>query len=150
MSDRPDLDTWTLDLADHIAKRSRDPSTKVGAVILRPDNTIVSCGYNGFPRKVDDNPLIYLNKSRKLLRVVHAELNAILTSREPLHGCTIYISPLHPCSQCAAAIIQSGITRVVARIDPSRTSTTWAVSFNEAADMFKEADVDVLIVNLGK
>jgi dCMP deaminase len=141
---RPDIDTWALDLSEVVAKRSRDPSTKVGAVILRPDNTIAAAGYNGFPRKVDDDPNIYLNKPRKLLRVVHAELNAILTSREPLHGCTIYVSPLHPCSQCAAAIIQSGITRVVARTN-DRPNTTWATSFEEAGAMFSEAGVEVEI-----
>lgn len=147
MGDRPDIDTWALDLADMVATRSRDPGVKVGAVILRPDNTIAAAGYNGFPRLVDDSPSIYLDKPRKLLRVVHAELNAILTSREPLHGYTIYVSPLHPCSQCAAAIIQSGITRVVARTDLARKSTTWEASFHEAAQMFAEAGVQVNIDN---
>ena len=143
---RPDIDTWALDLCEAVARRSRDPSTKVGSVILRPDNTIAAAGYNGFPRKVDDDPEIYLDKPRKLLRVVHSELNAILTSREPLHGCTIYVTPLHPCSQCAAAIIQSGITRVVARTD-GKHSSTWATSFEEAAAMFNEAGVTVEIKN---
>ena len=142
---RPDIDTWALDLSEVVARRSRDPSTKVGAVILRSDNTVASVGYNGFPRGVDDDAEVYLDKPRKLLRIVHAELNAILTSREPLHGCKIYVSPLHPCSQCAAAIIQSGITRVIARTDPTRNNTTWAASFKEAAEMFAEADIAVEI-----
>ena len=59
---RPDIDTWALDLCEAVARRSRDPSTKVGSVILRPDNTIAAAGYNGFPRKVDDDPEIYLDK----------------------------------------------------------------------------------------
>jgi len=147
MSERPNIDKWALDLAELVSTRSRDPNTKVGAVILRPDKTIVAAGYNGFARNVNDDPEIYLDKPRKLLRVVHAELNAILTSREPLHGCTIYVSPLHPCSQCAAAIIQSGITRVVARTDLTRTNTTWAESFKEATEMFEEANVKVDIDN---
>jgi dCMP deaminase len=147
MSERPNIDKWALDLAELVATRSRDPNTKVGAVILRPDKTIVAAGYNGFARNVNDDPEIYLDKPRKLLRVVHAELNAILTSREPLHGCTIYVSPLHPCSQCAAAIIQSGITRVVARTDLTRTNTTWAESFKEATEMFEEANVKVDVDN---
>jgi dCMP deaminase len=139
---RPDIDTWALDLSEIVARRSRDPSTKVGAVILRADNTIAAAGYNGFPRSTDDDPKIYADKPRKLLRIVHAELNAILTSREPLHGCSIYVSPLHPCSQCAAAIIQSGIKRVVARTRAG-ASTSWAESFAEAAEMFREAGVTV-------
>ena len=141
---RPDLDTWALDLTEVVARRSRDPNTKVGAVILRSDNTLVSCGYNGFPRGVDDDPAIYADKSRKLLRITHAELNAILSSRESLHNCTIYVSPLHPCSQCAAAIIQSGITKVVARSNMMH-SETWTTSFEEASVMFKEANIQVEI-----
>jgi dCMP deaminase len=146
MSERPDIDTWALDLADLVATRSRDPNTKVGAVILRPDNTIAAAGYNGFPRGTYDDDEIYADKTRKLLRVVHAELNAILTSREPLHGYTLYVSPLHPCSQCAAAIIQSGIKTVIARTDPSRESTTWRESFAEAGRMFKEANIKVKLL----
>jgi len=145
MIERPDIDIWALDLSEVTARRSRDPRAKAGAVILRSDNTVASVGYNGFPRGVSDDPEIYLDKPRKLLRTVHAELNAILASREPLHGCTIYVSPLHPCSQCAAAIIQSGITRVVARTNIARHSVTWAASFKEAAEMLKEADVTVKI-----
>lgn len=71
--ERPDLETWALDLADHMAKRSRDPGRRVGAVILRPDKTIASAGYNGFPRKVRDDPDLYEDKPTKLRRTVHAE-----------------------------------------------------------------------------
>ena len=146
MTDRPSLENWALDLCSVIAQRSRDPRTTVGAVILRPDNTIAAAGYNGFPRGVDDDPEIYADRSRKLLRTVHAEINAILTSREPLHGYTLYVSPLHPCSQCAAAIIQSGIKRVVAKIEGGDKHPTWQDSFREAAQMFNEAGVAVKLL----
>ena len=146
MTNRPSLENWALDLCSVIAQRSRDPRTTVGAVILRPDNTIAAAGYNGFPRGVDDNPEIYADRSRKLLRTVHAEINAILTSREPLHGYTLYVSPLHPCSQCAAAIIQSGITRVVAKIDSTNQHASWQDSFSEAAQMFSESGVVVKLL----
>lgn len=145
--ERPDLETWALDLAEHMSRRSRDPGRRVGAVILRPDNTIASAGYNGFPRRVNDHPDLYNDKPTKLRRIVHAELNAILTAREPLHGYTIYVSPLHPCSQCAAAIIQAGITRVVARIG-SDGGEGWKESFAEAAEMFREAGVTVNTVEV--
>lgn len=147
MNCRPDLDTWALNLAEHVSTRSRDPSVKVGAVILRADNTVAACGYNGFPRGLCDDPEIYLDKARKRLRVVHAEMNAILTAREPLHGGTLYVTPLHPCSQCAAAIIQSGISRVVARTNTTQVNSTWAESFGEAAEMFREAGISVSIDN---
>ena len=141
---RPDITTWALDMADLVARRSRDPGRKVGAVIVRPDKTIAACGYNGFPRGVDDNVEFYNDKSTKLRRTVHAELNAILTAREPLHGYTIYVSPLHPCSQCAAAIIQSGISTVIARIG-SNGGESWKDSFDEASRLFNEANVKVTL-----
>lgn len=96
-------------MADLVASWSKDPSTKVGAVIVRPDRTIASVGYNGFPRGVYDGAEIYEDRPAKLLRTVHAEANAILSAREPLHGYTLYVTPLHPCANCAGLIIQSGI-----------------------------------------
>lgn len=136
------LSVWDerfLALASHISTWSKDPSTKVGAVIVRPDRTIASSGYNGFPRGVDD---IYLDRDHKLLRTVHAELNAILTAKEPLTGCTLYVSPLFPCSNCAAAIIQSGITKIIARMQ-GRPRPEWAASFEAAQDMFSQAHIEV-------
>lgn len=125
-----------LDLSSHIGNWSKDPSTKVGAVIVRPDRTIASVGYNGFPRSVKDT---YTTRDDKLLRTVHAEMNAILSAREPLHGYTLFVSPLYPCSNCAAHIIQAGIKYVVARMGPPRDE--WAMSFEAASDMFKQAAV---------
>lgn len=135
------MDKWTerfLDLAELVGSWSKDPSTRVGAVIVRPDRTIASLGYNGFPRGVDDK---YLDRDHKLLRTVHAEMNAILSAREALAGCTLYVSPLFPCSNCAAAIIQSGIGAVVARMGTVRIE--WQASFDAAADMFSQAGVSV-------
>lgn len=143
---RPSIVIWALDLCDHVALRSRDPSTKVGAVIMRPDKTIASVGYNGFPRGTSDDPAIYDNRPRKYARTVHAELNAILTAREPLVGYTIYVSPLHPCSQCAAAIIQAGITEVIYRVPEmdEEADRRWEGSFSEARMLFAEAGVSVI------
>ena len=130
-------DNRFLDLAALVGSWSKDPGTRVGAVIVRPDRTIASLGYNGFPRGVDDT---YQDREHKLLRTVHAEMNAILSAREPLQGCTIYVVPLCPCSNCAASIIQSGITRVVARTSTVQREE-WKASFSAGADMFKQAGV---------
>ena len=99
-----------LTLAEHIAGWSKDPSTKVGAVIVDQQRRIVSTGYNGFPQGVVDNP--QLPRERKLMRTLHAEANAILFAKRDLSGCTIYVTH-HPCAHCAAMIIQAGIKRVV-------------------------------------
>jgi dCMP deaminase len=133
-----------LDLADHIAAWSKDPSTKVGAVIVRPNRTIASVGYNGFPRGVKDDAERLSDRPVKYAMTVHAEANAILSADGKVDGCTIYVSPLHPCSNCAALIIQSGIKRVVARMGTAPSQ--WLDSFEKAKIMFDEAGVDVIIL----
>ena len=97
--------------------RSKDPNTKVGACIVDKDHKVVSIGYNGMPRGCDEDELSW-NKGEgldsKYLYVCHAEFNAILNTRhgEALKGCRLYVT-LFPCNECAKAIIQSGIKRVV-------------------------------------
>ncbi len=107
---------------------SKDPSTKVGAVIVRPDQTIASMGFNGFARGVLDDERLD-NRELKYPRIVHAEVNAIVNSAERLNGCTLYVYPLPPCLPCASICIQAGISRVVSiRQDNAR----WSFSITEA------------------
>lgn len=97
------------------ARRSKDPNTQVGACIVSEDNIILSTGYNGFPVGCsdDDFPWDREGENTKYPYVVHAELNAILNSNgKSLRGAKIYVD-LFPCNECAKAIIQSGIKRVV-------------------------------------
>ena len=99
------------------AKRSKDPSTQVGACIVNEDKKIIGIGYNGFPNgisdddfpwgKNDENPL-----NNKYPYVVHAEPNAILNSTSSLKGSTLYVT-LFPCNECTKLIIQSGIKHIV-------------------------------------
>lgn len=144
----PAWDERFLSLAHHVSGWSKDPSTKVGAVIVRPDRTVVSLGYNGFPRGTEDYHQHLNDRPTKLKRTVHAEVNAILTAGEKLNGCVLYVTPLHPCATCAGIIIQSGIKRVVARFAES-PKPEWAEDFKAAARMFKEAGVDVRLVTVG-
>ena len=141
-------DNFFLGMARYVASASKDPSTQVGTVIVRPDRTVVSVGYNGFPRGTDDYHQLLNDRATKLKRTVHAEVNAILTSRERLDDCTLYLTPLHPCATCAGIIVQSGIKRVVANMakDPH---PDWAEDFRAATRMFKEAGVEVTLVTAG-
>lgn len=134
----PDWDRRFLGLAENVAQWSKDPSTKVGAVIVRNDKTVASMGYNGFPRGCDDDPSIYEDRELKYARVVHAEANAIVTAREPLHGYTLYVWPFMPCTTCAGLIIQSGIRRVVSL---KNDNPRWEQAFARAQLMFREAGV---------
>jgi dCMP deaminase len=130
---------WTarfINLAAHVAGWSKD-STQVGAVIIRPDRSVASVGFNGLPRAVSDDPARLADRDQKLLYTVHAELNAILAAREPLHGCSIVVYPFQPCAQCAAAIIQAGISEVICPEVPD--ASRWADSFHAARTMFHEA-----------
>ena len=131
-------DNRMLHLATVSSKWSKDPSTKVGAVIAR-GNRVVSIGFNGYPRGVHDK---YVSREDKLLRTIHAEVNAILFAKQDLTDCTIYIS-LPPCAQCAALIIQSGITRVVYNKATIDQTSRWAESFRVASEMFDESGVEV-------
>jgi dCMP deaminase len=126
-------------LARHVSFWSKDPSTKVGAVIVRPDNTVASLGYNGFPRGVNDDDRLF-DRKQKYPMTVHAEMNAILHASENLYGYTLYVYPLLTCANCAAAIIQAGITSVVA---VHRHNDRWIESNDIALTMFDEAGVHV-------
>jgi dCMP deaminase len=139
-----DWDKRFCSLAEHIAGWSKDPSTKVGAVIVRPNRTIASVGYNGLPRGVCDDPTRLNDRPTKYAMTVHAEANALLSAHDRLDGCTLYVTPLHPCSSCAALIIQAGITRVVAQMP--QTPDHWKDSFATARTMFDEAGVKVVII----
>jgi len=131
-----------LDLANFIAGWRKDPSTKVGAVIVRPDRTVASMGYNGFPRGVLDHEERYADREQKYAMVVHAENNALINSRESLEGYTLYVTPLPPCAQCAAAIIQRGIARVV--VDQKKdVPEIWIKQFEISNTMFREAGVSI-------
>lgn len=97
------------------AKRSKDPSTQVGACIVDKNNVILSTGYNGFPKGCSDDefPWDREGEDTKYPYVVHAELNAILNAQgKSLVGSKIYVA-LFPCNECAKAIIQAGIKEVV-------------------------------------
>ena len=100
------------------AQRSKDNSTQVGACIVNTENKIVAVGYNGMPNGCNDDEMPWERNAddeldTKYPFVCHAELNAILNRNSAdLKGCTVYVT-LFPCNECAKAIIQSGIKKVI-------------------------------------
>jgi len=117
---------------------SKDPDKKVGCVIVSPDRRQVTMGYNGFAQGVKDIPERLASKATKLLLTVHAELNAILNARADLTGWTLYVTE-PPCVDCANAIIQAGIIRVVC--PPISPSSSWSVNQYKAKSILIEAGV---------
>jgi len=140
--DTPRLKDWALGMAKHTAQLSKDPSTKVGAVIFDPKRRIVSAGYNGFARGVNDTPERLENRDVKYRLVLHAEKNAIMFATAPLEGCTIAVT--HPCcAQCAAVIIQSGIKHVIWPKPDAAFVSRWAEDMALTNMQFAEAGVTV-------
>ena len=110
-------DEYFMGVALLSAKRSKDPSTQVGACIASMDNKVVTMGYNGMPIGISDDELPWKRNGNddldnKYLYVCHAEFNAILNSYAPVKGCKIYVT-LFPCNECAKALIQAGIKEVI-------------------------------------
>lgn len=138
-----------LNLAEHISTWSKDPSTKVGAVIVNPKKIVVGMGYNGFPRGVDDSPNRLNDRELKYPRIVHAELNAILNASAPLEGCAIYVYPTlmipAACPNCAQAIIQSGIKEIICW-NSDNLQDRWHDLSEISASMFREAGVRVTTI----
>ena len=114
-------DEYFMGVAELSSKRSKDPTTQVGACIVAPNNHILSLGYNGMPSGCDDDDMPWSREGDALKTkypfVCHAELNAILNNNgNNLKGSRIYTT-LFPCNECAKAIIQSGIKQVIYKLD---------------------------------
>lgn len=145
---KPSWSDTAFELMDVIAKRSDDPHTHVGAVIMDAKNRIVSMGYNGFPRGVEHKPERTTRENgTKYLFMVHAEQNAInFADRERLKGSSLYV-PFSPCARCAQDIIQTGITAVYVdaafqREYTARASSNYTREFEAVQEMFREAGVN--------
>jgi dCMP deaminase len=146
-------DTHFLDLALQHAKLSKDPSTRVGAIIVGPERELISAGFNGFPRGIQDTPERLNDRQLKLQLVVHAEMNAALAAAKlglRIKDCTMYIVAQDvatreiwggpPCTRCAVALIQCGLHAVVSyplRSVPLR----WREDLELSRNILEEAKV---------
>jgi dCMP deaminase len=138
-----------LDVAALVATWSKDRSTKVGCVIVGPHNDIRTVGYNGFPRYVDDTIESRHERPAKYKWTEHAERNAIynaVLNHTSLHGCSIYLT-WYPCCDCARAIIQCGIGRVVCAKRPDDSNPTYVEDFKITAQLFDSTGTTVVFPN---
>ena len=137
-----------LDLAEQFASWSKDPSRKIGAVAVGDDGQILSQGYNGFPRGIEDSEQRWSNKNIKYDYVVHAEMNVIynaVLNGVSLKGSTLYVYGLPICNECAKGIIQCGIKHVVFRApmkDNQCINLKWVRAWELTKSMLREADVE--------
>jgi dCMP deaminase len=146
----PKWDLRFLALAKHVSTWSKDPSTQTGAVIVDAERRIVSVGYNGFAKGVNDAPKQYANRELKYKMIIHGEVNALLfAGRATLEGCTLYNWPLGPCAQCAAKFIQKGITRIVYPVNVNEDrEKRWDEQVGLSIGMFDEAGVEVAPIDM--
>ncbi|MEI7879067.1 MAG: CMP deaminase [Planctomycetota bacterium] len=145
-------DEHFLQLAADCAKMSKDPSTKVGAVVIGPDREVRSTGFNGFPRGIADTHERLHDRETKLELIVHAEMNAILNAARagtPMLGCTLYLVATDssgsvwggpPCVRCTVETIQAGIGCIVSRPFKSVPSR-WKDSIEKARLLLDEANI---------
>lgn len=131
-------------IAKAVASLSKDRSTQVGAIALGPSTDIRAMGYNGFPRGCDDDVEARHERPEKYFWTEHAERNLIFNAARngiKLDGCTLIVSGLHPCMDCARAIVQAGFVEVIApAVD---LDERWADNSRRARELFAECGVIV-------
>ena len=135
-------------LAMHIANWSKDPSTKVGCVVVGEDREIRSTGFNGFPRGIKDDEERLLDREQKYPLICHAEENAIMHAARigvSLKGSTAYVT-WPPCSRCARSLIQAGIKEVVYS-NQEEIPERWVEDFTISCEMLTEAGVIIRSVD---
>ena len=134
-------DARWLEMAGIVSTWSKDPSTQIGAIAVK-DKRLVSTGYNGFPRNIEDLDERWNNREEKYKYVVHAEMNCIYNANyhnQSLKGSTMYIVGLPVCHECSKGIIQAGVVRVVAKYKDAPLK--WSKSTEITTKMFKEAGI---------
>lgn len=150
MSDKWDI--RFMRLAREISAWSKDPSRKIGALIVNDDRRILASGYNGFPRGIEDDNRLY-DKETKNSLIIHAELNALLNALYngiSVKNSSLYVYGLPICDNCAKTIIQSGINRVVISYD-SELSNSWTKKWEEnSKPMLSETNIKISFIDLNQ
>lgn len=127
-------DSMFMKMADVVSLKSKDPRTKVGAVLVSPDRSRISVGFNGFPKGLTEHKERWEDKYSY---VIHAELNAILNSKTDLSGWSLYTT-MFPCESCRNNILQSGIKRVIYKNDNANCLKD---TLNKTKSIFKEQGI---------
>lgn len=146
---------YFFQMCDFVATKSKDRATKIGAIIVGPDNEIRSTGYNGFPRGINDDIDDRHNRPNKYMYTEHAERNAIYSAARTsisVNKCRMYID-YYPCADCARAIIQSGISKIlINKRDWENRVAYWEQRWKESCDcakeMLHEANIEIELVEI--
>jgi len=131
-----------LRLAREVSTWSKDPSTKVGAVIVRHDLTIASVGFNGLPQDMPDDPVVLHDPRLRLELTIHAEMNAVFFANEHVSGHTLFTYPVLPCCRCAVHLVQKRIGRVVT-LATVATNNIPKDSYDRSRELLTKAGIEV-------
>ena len=146
-------DDYFLKIAETVALKSKDPSSKMGCVIVDKNKRVVSVGFNGLVRGADESKMTLSERPMKYRFVIHSEMNAIIYARQNLDGCTVY-NRVATCDNCLKHCLQAGIKRFVYRelrvhshsTDPSKSMTN--VETDEAVIRLLASMPEVETLNL--
>ena len=149
MSDEFKWQRYFLKMAEHVASQSKDPSTKVGAVIINPKTKqVLSTGYNGFPQGVQDLPERYADRPVKYKLVAHAEMNAVVRAGRAgisVEGGHLFVVPtlMVPacCNECAKVVVQAGIEKIW-YWQPEKIEDRWEELAQFTKILFEEGGVE--------
>lgn len=148
VEDLSDWDKYFIDIAKSVSVKSKDPNTKIGAVIVNQHNAIISTGYNSFVRGLDDYVAERYERPEKYFWIEHAERNAIYNAARMGHsldGSKMYLwGKLFTCIECAKGIIQSGIKTLVAPA-PDLSHPKYSEDFIRATTMYRECGVETVL-----
>ncbi|MDO5762061.1 MAG: deaminase [Bacteroidales bacterium] len=150
-------DEYFMKIAETVATKSKDPSSKMGCVIVDPRKRVVSLGYNGMVQNADETKMTLSERPMKYYFAIHSEMNALIFAHQDLTGCTVY-NRVATCENCLKYCLQAGIKRFVyeeLRVhshakDPQRSMTN--VETDEAVIRLLSAvpEVETLNITNGK
>lgn len=138
-------DLFYLGMAQYVSTASKDPSTKTGAVIVAPNSSVVSVGFNGFPKGMSDDPETWANREEKYSRVVHCEVNALVFAGRAIpEGSTLYTYPFMSCDRCVVQMLQAGIRRFVAPVATKEQMERWGDAFSKTRKYILEVGGELI------
>lgn len=153
MEKQKSWDEYFMNIAEAVAAKSKDPSSKMGCVIVDQNKRVVSLGYNGLIQGADESKLTLSERPMKYYFAIHSEMNALLFARQDLNGCTVY-NRVATCENCLKYCLQAGIKRFVYKelrvrsfsTDPQKSMTN--IETDEAVVRLLASMPEVVTLNL--
>lgn len=134
-----------LEIAKKVSTWSKDPSTQCGSVIVNTENKIISTGFNGFAKFIEDRGNRYRDRELKYKLIIHSEINALLQAKMFVKDFSIYSYPMIPCIRCCVQLIQAGIIKIVTCSMPKELKSRWDTILCES--ILKEANIELIYIN---